>query len=90
VLGGAQGLPRAYSGHNGFSEWGQPAAADTHALVIGYDSASDAAPSFDRCRTLATVNDGVGLENQEQGLPLMLCRPTAPWPTLWPRLTHYD
>jgi 4-amino-4-deoxy-L-arabinose transferase-like glycosyltransferase len=89
LLGHSHGLPRAYSGHNGFSEWGQPAAPDTYALVIGYDSGQDAAPYFDRCRTLATVNDGVGLDNDEQGLPLLLCRPTASWSSLWPLLTHY-
>ncbi|MGI8506492.1 MAG: glycosyltransferase family 39 protein [Solirubrobacteraceae bacterium] len=83
-------LPRAYSGHNGFSEWGEPPAADTHALVLGFSSAADAAPYFDQCLTLATVNNRVGLNNQEQGLPVMLCRATAPWPTLWPRLRHYD
>ena len=88
VLGRSRGLPRAYSGHDGFSEWGQPSAADTEALIIGFDGPSDAAPEFDRCRTLATVDDGVGLDNQEQGLPLLLCRPTASWTTLWPRLTH--
>jgi hypothetical protein len=90
VLGGAKGLPRAYSGHNGFSEWGEPPARDTHALVIGYDGPSDAAPDFRGCRTLATVDDGVGLDNDEQGLPLMLCRPTATWTVLWPRLVHYN
>lgn len=58
--------------------------------MIGYDGRSDAAPYFDQCHTLATVNDGVGLNNQEQGLPLMLCRPTAAWSALWPHLTHYD
>ena len=89
VLGRSHGLPRAYSGHNGFSEWGQPPAQDTGALIIGYDGPSDAAPSFDRCRTLARVDDGVGLDNQEQGLPLMLCRPTASWRALWPKLTHF-
>ena len=90
VLGRATGLPRAYSGHNGFSEWGEPPARDTRALVIGYDGPSDAAPDFRGCRTLARVDDGVGLDNDEQGLPLMLCRPTATWATLWPRLTHYN
>jgi hypothetical protein len=90
LLGRSRGLPRAYSGHDGFSEWGQPVAADTRALVIGYDNALDAAPYFDQCRTLATVNDGVGLDNDEQGLPLLLCRPTASWSSLWPLLTHYD
>ena len=59
-------------------------------MIVGFNNAVSAAPYFERCRTLATVNDGVGLDNQEQGLPIMLCRPTAPWTTLWPRLRHYD
>lgn len=83
-------LPRAYSGHNGFSEWGMPPPADTRALVVGFDGPSDAAPEFAHCRTLATVDNGVGLDNEEQGLPVMLCRPTASWPELWPRLRHYN
>ena len=90
VLGAALQLPRAYSGHNGFSEWGQPPAADIRALLVGFHNAADAAPYFDQCRTLTTVNDRVGLDNDEQGLPVMLCRITGPWPTLWPHLTHYD
>jgi 4-amino-4-deoxy-L-arabinose transferase-like glycosyltransferase len=89
LLGSVLQLPRAYSAHNGFSEWGIPPAADTRALLIGFNNAADAAPYFARCRTLTTVNDGVGLNNNEQGLPVMLCETTAPWPTLWPRLTHY-
>jgi 4-amino-4-deoxy-L-arabinose transferase-like glycosyltransferase len=89
VLGSALQLPRAYSGNNGFSEWGQPPAAYTRALLVGYNDAADAAPYFEACRTLATVNDRVGLDNDEQGLPLMLCRTTGRWPTLWPHLTHY-
>jgi hypothetical protein len=58
--------------------------------LAGFNSAADAAPYFDRCRTLATVDNGVGLNNQEQGLPVVLCHLTSPWTTLWPRLTHYD
>jgi 4-amino-4-deoxy-L-arabinose transferase-like glycosyltransferase len=83
-------LPPAYSGHNAFSEWGIPPAADTNALLVGYDNAADAAPFFDQCQTLAIANNGVGLNNQEQGLPVMLCHVTRPWTKLWPRLTHYD
>jgi hypothetical protein len=90
LLGKSHGLPRAYSGHNGFSEWGQPAASATSALVIGYDGPSDAAPSFVGCTTLARVDNGVGLDNDEQGLPVMLCQPSAPWKALWPQLRHYD
>ncbi|HEV2591080.1 MAG TPA: glycosyltransferase family 39 protein, partial [Gaiellaceae bacterium] len=89
VLGHAKGLPRVYSGHNGFSEWGRPAAADSHALLVGYDGPTDATPNFHGCRTLAAVNNGVGLKNNEQGLPVMLCQPAAPWAALWPRLVHF-
>jgi hypothetical protein len=86
VLGRSHGLPRAYSGHDAFSEWGMPPATDTHALLIGYTSPR----FFTRCRALEKINDGLGLENDEQGEPLLFCRPTASWVTLWPRLRHYD
>jgi hypothetical protein len=89
VLGHKNGLPSAYSGHNGFSEWGQPASSDTHTLLIGFNNPADAAPNFDNCHTLATINNGVGLNNNQQGLPVMLCQPAAPWMTLWPHLVHF-
>ncbi|HZS24190.1 MAG TPA: glycosyltransferase family 39 protein [Gaiellaceae bacterium] len=88
VLG--RGLPRAYSGHNGFSEWGTPPPRDAHAIVLGYDGPRDAAPAFSGCRTLARIDDRVGLSNDEQGLPVLFCRPAASWARLWPKLTHYD
>ncbi|MDQ6686273.1 MAG: glycosyltransferase family 39 protein [Actinomycetota bacterium] len=90
LLGRRHGLPRAYSGHNGFSEWGQPSPAATRALLIGYSGPGDAAPAFHSCTKLATINNHVGLNNQEQGLPLLLCRPTSSWAALWPKLTHYN
>lgn len=89
ILGGPQELPRAYSGHNGFSEWGMPPATDTHALVLGYSRPSHTAPYFTDCRALAKIDNGVGLDNDEQGLPLLFCKRTASWSTLWPRLRHY-
>jgi 4-amino-4-deoxy-L-arabinose transferase-like glycosyltransferase len=88
VLGHPRGLPHAYSGHDGFAEWGIPTSNAIHALLSGYHDARDAAPAFAGCHTLATIDNGVGLQNQEQGLPLLLCRRTAPWPALWPQLTH--
>jgi 4-amino-4-deoxy-L-arabinose transferase-like glycosyltransferase len=90
LLGGARGLPRAYSGHNGFSEWGMPPAADDRTLLVGYGAPAYARPEFTGCRVLAKVDNGIGLNNQEQGLPVMVCRPSAPWPALWPSLRHLD
>lgn len=90
LLGRRYHLPPAYSGHNGFSEFSEPPPSDRYALLLGYNGRSDAAPSFARCTILGRVNDHVGLDNQEQGLPVMLCQITAPWKRLWPHLRHYD
>ena len=90
LFGGAHGLPRAYSGHNAFSEWGMPPPSDDRTLLVGYGGPGYARPEFTGCTVLATVNDGIGLNNQEQGLPVMLCRPSASWAALWPKLRHYD
>jgi hypothetical protein len=89
VLGHARGLPHAYSGHNGFSEWGEPPESDTRALLIGYDSPSDASPYFRHCHTLATIDNGVGLDNDQQGLPVQLCQPESAWTSIWPDLVRY-
>jgi hypothetical protein len=88
VLG--KGLPSAYSGHDGNSQWGPPPADDTEALVIGYDRAASPAPEFRDCLALATVRNGIGLDNQEEDLPVQLCRLSQSWATLWPQLVHYD
>ena len=88
LLGASRGLPRAFSGHNGFSEWGEPPLTDTSALVIGYDGPADAAPDFTRCRKLEAIDNAVGLDNDEQGLPVLLCHVSEPWSRLWPKLTH--
>ncbi|MDX6308330.1 MAG: hypothetical protein QOI06_1376 [Nocardioidaceae bacterium] len=90
LMGPSQGLPRAYSGHNGFSEWGQPPERDRTALLLGYDGPADAAPYFRQCKVLAHIDNHVGLDNSEQGLPVMVCHPHGTWQTLWPHLRHYE
>jgi len=90
LLGHRLGLPRAYSGHNAFAEWGIPPQQATQALVLGYDGPADAGPYFVDCHTVGHIDDGVGLDNDEQGLPLLLCRPARSWTALWPKLRHYD
>jgi hypothetical protein len=87
VLGSSYGPPGAYSGHNGFSQWGQHA---RYALPLGYAGLLDAAPDFTRSARLAVIDDGVGLDNDEQHVPVLLCEPATSWKALWPRLIHYD
>jgi 4-amino-4-deoxy-L-arabinose transferase-like glycosyltransferase len=90
LLSHGDNLPRAYSDHNAFSEWGQPPESDTYVLVLGYGGPQAAQPFFTDCRILARVNNGFNLNNEEQGLPVMLCRLTASWAQLWPKLRHFD
>lgn len=85
VLGRKLGLPHAYSGHNGFAEWGPPRTRHRDVLVVAYRPPQE----FVDCRLLATFDNGVGLENDEQGVRMHLCRTSASWPVLWPRLRRY-
>jgi 4-amino-4-deoxy-L-arabinose transferase-like glycosyltransferase len=89
-LGPRVGLPYPYSGHNGWWLWGPPPDTDRIALLVGFDRAQVQA-SFTGCRLRARINDGVGLNNNEQGEPLWLCSgERRPWSQLWPSLRHYD
>jgi Dolichyl-phosphate-mannose-protein mannosyltransferase len=90
LFGPALGLPRAYSGHNAYGLWGPPDAVHTGPVVlVGFEL--EAARDFRGCRRAGAIDDGVGLANNEQGAPLLLCDgPAEPWSRLWPRLVHYD
>ncbi len=82
------GLPRAYSGHNAYARFGVPPGSAGPVLVLGY---RDPSVHFDGCTAAATVDNGVGLENEEQGGTVFVCaRPRATWVELWPELSHLD
>ncbi|MFD0687769.1 glycosyltransferase family 39 protein [Actinomadura fibrosa] len=83
------GLPRAYSGHNGYWYFGRPPDTGGPSIVVGPDSVAGA-PSLTRywtdVRPVGRIDNGVGLDNEEQGKPVWICRgQRAPWTALWPR-----
>ena len=46
---------------------------------------------FDRCDVVATLDNGIDVDNEEQEAPVAVCRgPVAPWSALWPRFRHLD
>jgi hypothetical protein len=91
VLGTADGLPRAYSGHNGFSLWGPPPRDKTTTIVVGYDPPRLVRPYFTGCHVVARISNPVKLDNSVYGEPVLHCTGlTAPWSQLWPRLRHYE
>ena len=91
LFGPARGLPQAYSGHNGFSEWGPPPNSDTAAILVGEELEATVAADFRGCAVRAHIDDGLGLNNQEQGVPVWFCAATSrPWSTMWTSLRHYN
>ncbi|GAA0562621.1 glycosyltransferase family 39 protein [Actinomadura livida] len=84
------GLPRAYSGHNGYWHFGRPQETRGPAVVVGPETTAGAAylrRFWTDVRPVGRIDNGVGLDNQEQGKPVWICRgQRAPWAELWPRL----
>ncbi len=88
-FGAALGLPQAFSGHNGFAQWGPPTGTGP-VVIVGYSLGSRVAANFVGCRAITHVDNHLGLDNGEQSRPILLCeRPTQSWATLWPSLIHY-
>jgi hypothetical protein len=86
--GPALGLPQAYSGHNGFGEWGPPPDRVGPVVVVGLDSAT-LASHFEGCRLAARVNNSAGVDNDERGEPVELCSGTrGQWSAIWGTLRY--
>lgn len=86
--GPAYGLPLPYSGHNGFASWRQPSGTAAPIVVVGYER-EQVERFFSSCQQRATLDNGLGLDTEEQGAPVWFCgSPVQPWAQLWPQLTH--
>ncbi|WP_299443134.1 glycosyltransferase family 39 protein [uncultured Phycicoccus sp.] len=89
-FGPALGLAGAVSGHNHLWELGPPPEATRTVVVVGaqYEAL---VPLFERCEVRDRLSNGVGVDNEEEGVPVALCQdPVAPWSVLWPRVRHLD
>jgi hypothetical protein len=81
------GLP-VFSGHNGWRNWGPPAASASPVVVVG-DIEADR--YFTGCRVMARLDNHLDVDAEEQGLPVRVCTgPIGSWREQWPRLSHYD
>jgi 4-amino-4-deoxy-L-arabinose transferase-like glycosyltransferase len=80
------GLPHAYSGHNGYWDWGPPPDEMTAVVTVGFPPAA-----LDRwfagCQIEARIDNAADVDNDEHGEPVALCSSLrAPWSQLWPSL----
>jgi hypothetical protein len=88
--GPADGLPTAYSGHNNFWLWGPPPAADTGAIAVNVDPAL-LRREFAHVRQVATFGNGLGVDDDEQGVPVYLATGLkTSWATAWPAFRNYS
>ena len=86
--GGARGLPRAYSGHNSYADFGVPPGSAGPVLVIGFD---DPTTWFVGCRALDPIVMPHDIDTEEQGRPVWVCdAPVRAWSDLWSDLRHVD
>ncbi|GAB93810.1 ArnT family glycosyltransferase [Gordonia rhizosphera] len=85
------GLPRAYSGHMSYADWGSPDDAMTGPVVIvRFPDNTEIVEDFTDCHTVAHVDNGDNVDNTEQGAAVDVCTgPHAPWSQLWPQLRHF-
>lgn len=55
-------MPRAYSGHLGYSAWGPPASDTAPALVVGQFDDDWMSRTFTGCRRAARLDNGLGVD----------------------------
>ena len=81
------GIQRAYSGHNAFWRFGRPPDGARPIIVVGYHDPASLHGSFNGCALSGRIDNGVALDNEEQGAPIWTCSTTTePWSRLWPLL----
>ena len=84
------GVDAVYSGHNELWFRARPPESADAAVVVGYPPEA-LSPVFETCEVRARLDNGVGVENEEQGLPVVTCSGMRmTWEEAWPRFAHLD
>ncbi len=90
--GPALGLPAAFSGHNGFWWWGPPRPSTGTAIIVGFGDGDRPylLSLFASVKRAATIRNTHGVQNDEEGMPVWLCRDQKlPWPQIWAQFRSY-
>ena len=90
--GGPFALPAVYSGQNSFHLWRAPPGDATTVIAVGMgEDPRWLEGHFDSVERVATIDNAAGVDNEEQGQSIWLCRgPARPWSVMWPDFQHYD
>lgn len=89
-FGGRWDLPTPVSGHNELWYVARPD-DDADPVVIVGDQLESVEDLFATCEVQAHLDNGLGVDNEEQGVPVAVCRgPEQPWSRLWEEFAHLD
>jgi hypothetical protein len=81
---------RVLSGHNELWFRAQPTDATDIAVFVGY-SPDFVGPLFESCEEVDRLDNGVDVDNEEQGRPITVCTGMrVPWSEAWERFAHLD
>lgn len=87
---GEPGQPAVFSGQNALYSLGPPPASARTAIVVG-GMLPRALSYFSSCTIVARLDNGVNVDNEEQGEPIAVCHDRQEsWQTIWPALKHLD
>jgi hypothetical protein len=87
--GPAHDLPRAYSAHNGYADWGKPPGIAGPVIAVGFEDRGWLEDRFAGCIMRGRIEAKGGLDTDEDGAPVWVCEgPRALWIDLWRRLRH--
>ena len=86
---GSAGVP-VVSGHNALWDLGGPPVDAVTVVIVG-GQGFGAPDLFGSCATVDELGNGVGVDNEEEGMPVVVCTdPVMPWSELWERFRHLD
>jgi hypothetical protein len=90
--GGAWGRQAVFSGHNSMWWWGPPTGDGRVVIVVGYAGARAFLEERFRSVTLAArLDNGLDVDNEEQGQPVWVCRDLdGTWAASWRDWRHYS
>jgi 4-amino-4-deoxy-L-arabinose transferase-like glycosyltransferase len=82
--------PAVFSGQNALYTLGPPPASARTAFVVG-GMLPRVSSYFRSCTIVARLDNGVGVDNEEEGQPIAVCRDRLEsWTAIWPALKHLD
>jgi hypothetical protein len=85
-FGPTRGLPPAFSPHNSYWYFRQPTDGDATVVAVRWEL-SELDPYFRTCQQVGVVDNGLGVQNEVQGQPIVVCHGLRrPWPVTWRRM----